>query len=383
MTRTEVPVAAPPRPTPLADFHRRNGARLTDFSGFELPLQFGEGILREHLHTRSQASLFDVSHLGQIAVTAVSATAAAAGLEALAPSNFIDLPPGRQRYALFTNPRGGIIDDVMVQRLDRGFVLMVNASRRSQMLDHLRGVLDADCEVRLLEDLALLSLQGPAAATVLQRLGAAIAGLYFLDVAEMDLLDIPCRIARCGYSGEDGFEIAVPAPQAEELARRLLESPEVRLAGLGARDTLRLEAGMCLYGQDIDEATTPVEAALEWAVGAVRRAGGARAGGFPGETVILEQLQRGAPRRRRGILPEGQAPVRAGTELQDRKGKEVGRITSGGFSPSLQRPVAMGYVDRTDPAADPALVARVRGRQLPVRQSPLPFLPHRYVLRPR
>ncbi len=361
--------------TPLYPLHRELGARMVPFAGYEMPVQYPAGILKEHTHTREAAGLFDVSHMGQVRLIG---EAAAAALESLVPVDILGLEPGQQRYALFTNDAGGILDDLMVTQAEEHLFLVVNAACKAQDIAHLRHHLADHCAVEVLEDQALLALQGPKAGEVMARLVPKAAELVFMTTARLEILGAPCFISRSGYTGEDGFEISVPAERAEELARALLSHPEVAPVGLGARDSLRLEAGLCLYGHDIDTTTTPVEGGLIWAISKVRRAGGERAGGFPGDRVILEQLRDGVARKRVGIRPQGKVPVREGAELQDTDGRPVGRVTSGGFGPTVGAPVAMGYVETAHAQAGAALNALVRGKLVPARVEKLPFVRQRY-----
>lgn len=359
--------------TPLFDLHRELGGRLVPFAGWEMPVQYPAGIIAEHQHCRTAAALFDVSHMGQVRV---SGPGAAVAFERLVPGNVTGLKTGQARYTVFTNEAGGILDDLIVSRVgeDELFVV-VNAGGREADLAIMRGGLDTGViEVEELADRALLALQGPAAATVLARLAPGSAALTFMTTAEMAVGGLPCRVSRLGYTGEDGFEISVAAADAMRLARLLLAEDEVRPAGLGARDSLRLEAGLCLYGHDIDATTTPAEAGLGWTVPKRRR----EAGGFPGAEVVARQLADGPPRKLVGVRPDGRAPARDGTEIQDVSGHAVGRVTSGGFGPTVGGPVAMGYVEtaRAAPGTEVALV--VRGRPLPARVAALPFVPHRY-----
>ena len=357
--------------TPLDAWHRARGARMVAFAGYAMPVQY-QGVLAEHLHCRAAAALFDVSHMGQATLT--GATAAAA-LERLVPGDLLGLKPGRQRYTLLTNEAGGIIDDLMVANLgEERLFLVVNASRRETDFPHIAANLPDGVRLHLHEDRALLALQGPAAAAVLARISPDAARLPFMGVAAVTLAGVPCLVARSGYTGEDGFEISLPGARAEALAQSLAAEPEVAPAGLGARDSLRLEAGLCLYGNDIDELTTPVEAGLAWAIGRRRR----EAWDFPGAAAIRDQIEHGAHRHRVGIRPDGRAPARAQTDIVAGDGTAAGTVTSGGFSPTLSAPVAMGYV-RKDLAADGTeLHLIVRGRPLPARVVPLPFVPHRY-----
>ena len=367
--------AADLKRTPLFALHEELGARLVPFTGYAMPVQYKTGILAEHAHTRQAAGLFDVSHMGQVRL---AGEAAAAALERLVPVDVLDLEAGKQRYALFTNEAGGILDDLMITNAGDHLFVVVNAARKDHDLDHMRRHLAGDCEVAHLEDRALLALQGPKAAAVMARLAPAAVELVFMTGRRMDVGGFECFVTRSGYTGEDGFEISAPADGGEALARRLLAEEEVAPIGLGARDSLRLEAGLCLYGHDIDETTTPVEGALRWALSKARRPEGARPGGYPGAEAIFAQLAGGPPRRRVGLRPEGRAPVREGTELVDEEGRSVGRVTSGGFGPTVGGPVAMGYVEVGLAGAGTRLQALVRGKAQPVEVSRLPFVEPRY-----
>jgi aminomethyltransferase len=367
--------AADLKKTPLSGLHEELGARLVPFSGYVMPVQYKAGILAEHNHTRAAAGLFDVSHMGQVRL---SGAGAAGALERLVPVDVLDLEAGKQRYALFTNEAGGILDDLMITNAGDHLFVVVNAARKDHDLGHMRRHLAGDCELAHLEDRALLALQGPKAAAVMARLAPATTEMVFMTGRAMEIEGADCFVTRSGYTGEDGFEISVPANRGEALARRLLAEEEVAPIGLGARDSLRLEAGLCLYGHDIDETTTPVEAALRWALSKARRPDGARPGGYPGAEVVLRQLAEGVPRRRVGLRPEGRAPVREGAELVDEAGRTVGRVTSGGFGPSVGGPVAMGYVETELAAAGTRLQAMVRGKAQPVEVSRLPFVEPRY-----
>jgi aminomethyltransferase len=365
------PTPTPLKATPLDAWHRAHGARMVEFAGYAMPVQY-QGVLAEHHHCRSQAALFDVSHMGQATLT--GATAAAA-LERLVPGDMLGLKPGRQRYTLLTNEAGGIIDDLMVANLGRErLFLVVNASRKDTDFTHIATDLPAGVQLHLHEDRALLALQGPAASTVIARLGQEAAAQPFMGIAEVPLAGIPCLVSRSGYTGEDGFEISVPAEHAAALADKLTAESEVAPAGLGARDSLRLEAGLCLYGNDIDELTTPVEADLNWVIGKRRRA----AWDFPGAAAIRDQFEHGAHRHRVGIRPDGRAPARALTDIVAGDGTAAGTITSGGFSPTLTAPIAMGYVRKDLSAEGTPVHLIVRGKPLPARVVPLPFVPHRY-----
>ncbi len=362
---------APLKTTPLNGLHRALGARMVPFAGYDMPVQYPAGILTEHRHTRAAASLFDVSHMGQIALRGEGAAAA---LERLVTGDIVNLKPGRMRYTLFTNDEGGILDDLMVTNTGERLVVVVNAACREQDLTHLQSNLADDCTVEPLFDRALLALQGPQAAEVLARLAPACNDLVFMSGAAMEVAGVPCFVTRSGYTGEDGFEISSPGGRAGDLARRLLAEPEVAPAGLGARDTLRLEAGLCLYGHDIDETTTPVEARLAWTIAKRRRAEGA----FPGADVIRRELAEGPARRRVGLRPEGRAPARESTEVRAFDDSAIGVVTSGGYGPSVGGPVAMGYVARAHAAVDTEVRLLVRDRPRPARVVALPFVPHRY-----
>ena len=363
--------APPPRRTPLYPLHQSLGARMVPFAGYEMPVQYPAGILAEHLHTRAQAGLFDVSHMGQLRL---AGSDPAAALEAFVPGDIRALGPMRMRYTLLLNHSGGILDDLMTTRLGDGLFVVVNAATKDADLAHLREHLDGGVTVEPLEDRALLALQGPAAGAVLSRLAAGVAAMPFMTAAELMLNERQCLVTRSGYTGEDGFEISLSAAHALGLAERLLAEPEVMPVGLGARDSLRLEAGLCLYGHDIDETTTPIEADLAWTIGRRRKA----EGGFAGNAIILRQLAEGASRKRVGIRPDGRAPAREATPIVDAAGDPIGRVTSGGFGPSVNGPVAMGYVGAAHAADGAALSLLVRGSPRPARVAPLPFVPHRY-----
>ncbi|MEJ2376522.1 MAG: glycine cleavage system aminomethyltransferase GcvT [Pseudolabrys sp.] len=368
--------------TPLQALHLRLGARMVPFAGYDMPVQYPTGIIKEHLHTRADAGLFDVSHMGQIALHPRSGRVEDAGraLETLVPGDMMGLAAGRQRYTLFTNAAGGILDDLMVSNRGDHLMLVVNAARKAADESHLRAHLSGACDIEPLSNRALIALQGPKAEAVLAAVAPEVRAMAFMDVRTLALSGADCFVSRSGYTGEDGFEISVPADAAEALCETLLRNPAVAPIGLGARDSLRLEAGLCLYGADLDETTTPVEAALAWSIPKVRRAGGERVGGFPGTDTILEQLANGAARRRVGLRPEGRAPVRHGAALfaGEADSEPAGIVTSGGFGPSLNAPVAMGYVARDAGTPDSRLFAEVRGKRLPVTVAKLPFVPHRY-----
>lgn len=359
---------------------------MTPFAGYTMPLQYEAGILGEHMATRRGAGLFDVSHMGQIRLRAKSGgrEASARALERLAPMDFLSLQPGRQRYGLFTGEDGGILDDFMVAAQRDHLVLVVNAARKEADLAHLEASLGDECEIQPLADRALIALQGPAAEAALAaacpNAADAVAEMRFMDVRELDLLGERCLVSRSGYTGEDGFEISVAVDQAPALAEALLADERVSPVGLGARDSLRLEAGLCLYGVDLDESVSPVEGALEWAMQKARRPGGERAGGYPGAQRIEKELAEGASRRRVGLLPEGRAPVRGDAPLfaAESAPEPVGRVSSGVFGPSLGAPCAMGYLPPELCAPGTRVFAEVRGKRLPVQTSSTPFVAVRY-----
>ena len=363
--------------TPLHALHLELGARMVPFAGYDMPVQYPLGVMKEHLHTREQAGLFDVSHMGQIRLTGANAAKA---LETLVPVDIIDLPVGMQRYAMFTNEQGGILDDLMVANLGNDeLFLVVNAACKDQDLAHLRQPIGDQGTIEpLFEERALLALQGPAAVKVLARLAPQVSKMTFMQFATLRLLGVDCYVSRSGYTGEDGFEISVPAANAESLARSLLAETEVQAIGLGARDSLRLEAGLCLYGHDMNADTTPIEASLLWAISKARRADGARAGGFPGADRIFTQQQAGVSRKRVGLLPQERTPVREGAEIVDEHGTVIGSVCSGGFGPTLGGPLAMGYLDSAFVTLDTEVSALVRGKKVPLRVSKMPFVPQRY-----
>jgi aminomethyltransferase len=365
------PAAAPLRRTPLYELHRARGAKMVPFAGYEMPVQYPTGIISEHLQTRAQAGLFDVSHMGQIRLRGA---AAASALEALVPGDLQALAPQRMRYTLLLNDKGGILDDLMVTRLEDGLMLVVNAACKESDLAYLQAHLDREIAVEPYFDRALLALQGPAAAAVLGRLVAGVARMPFLSAAELSIAGARCTVTRSGYTGEDGFEIALAAEHAVTVAEKLLAEPGVAPIGLGARDTLRLEAGLCLYGHDIDETTTPVEAGLAWTVGKRRRT----EGGFPGASIILRQLAEGPARKRVGIRPDGRAPAREGTIIVDPDNNAIGKVTSGGFGPSINAPIAMGYVDAPHGSEGTALAVVVRDVARLAHVTPLPFVRTHY-----
>jgi aminomethyltransferase len=357
------------RTTPLDELHRRLGARMVRFAGYAMPVQYPAGVMAEHLHCRAQAALFDVSHMGQISLTGPDVATA---LETLVPGDMLGIKPGRQRYTVFLDEAGGILDDLMVANHGDRLLLVVNASRKQADADHLASRIPTiSAETH---DRALLALQGPAAVAVMARLSPEAAALPFMGVATLQVAGAEVWISRSGYTGEDGFEISVPAADAIAFAERLLAEPEVAPAGLGARDSLRLEAGLCLYGNDIDELTTPVEAGLTWTIAKRRR----ESWDFPGAVPIRDQLTHGPTRLRVGIRPDGRAPARADTVIASLDGTAAGNVTSGGFGPTVGGPVAMGYVRRDLATIGQALDLLVRGKPLSAQVAALPFVPHRY-----
>ena len=363
--------AAPLLTTPLDSLHRELGGKMVPFAGYSMPVQYPAGILTEHLHTRREAGLFDVSHMGQVVIEGDNPAAA---LEALVPGDVQGLGIGKTRYSVFTGTNGGILDDLMISKLsDTKLFVVVNAACQHADFKHMQDWL-AGCTVTMLEDRALLALQGPRAAEAMAKLAPEAASQAFMTIRDYAVAGIPCLVTRSGYTGEDGYEISVPADRAEKLARALLAQEGVAPIGLGARDSLRLEAGLCLYGSDIDTTTTPVEGAIAWIIGKRRR----EQGGFPGAAIIQRQLAEGAPRLRVGIKPDGRAPARAHTQITDLDGNIIGEVTSGGFGPSADGPVAMGYVPAAFAAEGTPLKLVVRGKALDARVAKLPFVPHRY-----
>ncbi|MBU6260247.1 MAG: glycine cleavage system aminomethyltransferase GcvT [Burkholderiales bacterium] len=376
--------ASTPTPlhTPLHDFHLRLGARMVPFAGYAMPVQYPAGLIAEHRQCRESAALFDVSHMGQIRLVGADAALA---LETLVPVDVAGLAEGRQRYAFFTDAAGGILDDLMLVRPDAAaraefgdLFLIVNAGCKREDLAHLVTQIGHRCAVVEMPERALLALQGPRAGAVMRRLNPGAAALVFMSGGVFELAGARCFVTRSGYTGEDGFEISVPATQVVALAQALLDQPEVAPAGLGARDTLRLEAGLCLYGSDIDRTTSPVEAGLSWAIQKVRRPGGARAGGYPGAAVIESHLAGAAPSKRVGLVGLERVPVRPGAVIVDAQGRQLGHVTSGTLAPTVDRPIAMAYLPPDHAQPEHEVYAEVRGKRLPMRVTPLPFNPHRY-----
>ncbi len=362
--------------TALFDLHVELGAKMVPFAGYEMPVQYPLGVKKEHIHTRTQAGLFDVSHMGQVKLTGANAAAA---LETLVPVDIIDLPVGKQRYALFTNADGGIMDDLMVANYGDWIYVVVNAACKEQDIAHMRANLGEGVEIEVLEDRQLIAIQGPTAAAALARIQPEVASMVFMDSREMSIDGVDCIISRSGYTGEDGYEISIPTADTERLVRLFLDQPEIEAIGLGARDSLRLESGLCLYGHDLDNTTTPLEGSLIWAISACRRAGGERAGGFPGADKILDQISnKNWTRKRVGLLGEGRAPIREGAELFDAQDNKIGIVTSGTYGPTIEAPVAMGYVATAFSALGTQVYAEVRGKKLPMTVARMPFIEQRY-----
>ncbi|MDD9194226.1 glycine cleavage system aminomethyltransferase GcvT [Aliivibrio sp. S3MY1] len=362
--------------TALFDMHVAAGAKMVPFAGYEMPVQYPLGVKKEHLHTRDAAGLFDVSHMGQLRL---KGEGAAAALEALVPVDIMDLPSQKQRYAFFTNDVGGIMDDLMVANFGDHLFVVVNAACKEQDIAHLQANLPEGVELEVIEDRALLALQGPQAADVLSRLQPSVASMLFMDTAVIDINGIECYISRSGYTGEDGYEISVPNDKAAELADALTSFEEVEWIGLGARDSLRLECGLCLYGHDLDTTTTPVEASLLWGISKNRRADGERAGGFPGADIILQQIEtKDVSRKRVGLVGKSKAPVREGCKLFDAADNEIGIVTSGTAGPTAGKPVSMGYVRADLAVIGTEVFAEVRGKKLAMTVEKMPFVPQRY-----
>ncbi len=361
--------------TPLHDLHLELGAKMVPFAGYDMPVSYPAGILAEHRQCRESAALFDVSHMGQVRL---SGPDAAAALESLVPVDVVGLAPGRQRYGFFTNAAGGILDDLMITRRETDWLVVVNAGCKDADIRHLQTHIGHRCTVQPMPERALLALQGPKAAEAIGQLAPELRSLVFMTGAFCRIAGIECFATRSGYTGEDGYEISVPAEQAVALARALLALPEVKPAGLGARDTLRLEAGLCLYGHDIDDKTTPVEAGLTWAIQKVRRAGGERHGGYPGAAAIDKQLAAGAACKRVGLVGLERVPVREGAIVVDAQGHKLGHVTSGTLAPTVGKPIAMAYLAANHALPNHEVYAEVRGKRQPMRVSPMPFAPHRY-----
>ncbi|MDP1626747.1 MULTISPECIES: glycine cleavage system aminomethyltransferase GcvT [Alphaproteobacteria] len=362
--------------TPLHALHVELGAKMVPFAGYDMPVQYPDGVLSEHLHTRAAAGLFDVSHMGQAYLVGPDHASVCAAIEALVPGDILGLEPTAIRYTLLLNDKGGIRDDLMVTRTakDGTLFLVVNAACKDADFAHIAGHLPKGIELHRLEDRALIALQGPKAAAVFARFAPGAAAQDFMTGLEMTVAGIPCLVSRSGYTGEDGYEISVPEAEAVALTKKLLAEPEVKPIGLGARDSLRLEAGLCLYGHDIDETTTPVEGALTWTISKRRR----EEGNFPGAKIILDQIASGVTRKRVGLLPEGKAPAREGTEITDASGRKIGVVTSGGYGPSVGGPIAMGYVETAHAKAGTGVELMVRGKGRPAKVVAMPFVEKRF-----
>ncbi|RKZ48545.1 MAG: glycine cleavage system aminomethyltransferase GcvT [Gammaproteobacteria bacterium] len=360
--------------TPLYDLHCEQGARMVPFAGYEMPVSYPLGIKQEHLHCRTQAGLFDISHMGQIRLQGKQAVSV---LESLIPSKISDLQTGQQKYSVLSNDRGGILDDIMVTNMGDHLLLVVNAACKHEDVEYLQSMMrdmsNEDCQLEFLQDKALMALQGPAAASVLEEFSPETARLHFMQGGAFNIRDIPCVINRCGYTGEDGFEISIPVGRAEDLARLLLKNDKVRMIGLGARDTLRLEAGFCLYGHDIGPETSPVEAAIEWII-----ADKTNKSSCPGAEIIWQQLASGVTRRRVGLMMQGKVPLREGMDVLDDSGQLAGCITSGGFSPTLGKPIAMAYIKSEFANTGSQLQVNIRNKNYQVETVALPFVKHRY-----
>ncbi|MBZ0130514.1 MAG: glycine cleavage system aminomethyltransferase GcvT [Rhodobacteraceae bacterium] len=368
--------------TALHDSHIALGAKMVPFAGYEMPVQYPAGVLKEHLHCRAAAGLFDVGHMGQVIVRPRSGKLAdaALALETLVPVDLLGLGGNRQRYGFFTDDNGGILDDLMIANRGDHLFVVVNAACKDADLAHMQAHLGASCEVELIEGRALVALQGPMAETALARLVPGVAAMRFMDVATFGWQGNGLWVSRSGYTGEDGYEISLPDSAAAAFASALVDMDEVEPIGLGARDSLRLEAGLCLYGSDIDTSTSPIEAGLNWAIQKVRRTGGDRAGGFPGAERILRELAEGTARRRVGLRPEGRAPMRAHTLLfgEPDGGAPIGEVTSGGFGPNIEGPMSMAYVATAQAAIGTSIYAELRGKRLPVTVTAMPFIPANY-----
>ena len=362
--------------TALHQMHLDAGAKMVPFAGYDMPVNYPLGIKKEHLHTRNSAGLFDVSHMGQIRLSGKGVSEA---LESLVPVDIIDLPVMKLRYALFTSKEGGVLDDLMVTNLgNNSLFLVVNAACKEDDFEHLKNEIANDCHIEFLKDNALLALQGPKSIDVLERYASAVTDMTFMTAKHIEINGINCLVSRSGYTGEDGFEISLHAKDAEQLAQLLLSEDEVEWVGLGARDSLRLEAGLSLYGHELDTNYSPVESSLNWALSMVRRTGGKRQGGYLGDKVIMNHLDEGVVNKIVGIKPEGRMPVRESALIEDESGTEVGKVTSGGFGPSLEKPIAIArvrikYIDNKS-----KLFALVRGKKIPIEIVKLPFVKQNY-----
>ena len=363
--------------TPLYELHCELGAKLTEFAGYEMPVQYSLGILGEHQHTRTKAGLFDVSHMGQITLRGSSYQETALALEKAIPMDVLGLKVGRQRYGFLTTDGGGILDDLMFSNREDHIFVVLNAACKDSDIVHLRTLLEPEISIEVIENRALIALQGPASETVLSEFNSQISAMKFMDIETLSIAGAECWISRSGYTGEDGFEISIPSSAAEAITRSILSKQEVEFIGLGARDSLRLEAGLCLYGHDIDEETTPVEAALTWAIQKARRTNGERANGFLGDEIITQQLDMGTYRKRVGFLPQTRAPMREGVEIYETESSKEGsgKITSGGYGPTGGHPVAMGYINSEYVDSNDNLFGELRGKRVPVKIAKLPFVP--------
>jgi len=363
--------------TPFYDMHLKNGAKMVPFAGYDMPVQYPLGVMKEHQHTRTKAGLFDVSHMGQVILRGADYTSTARALERLIPMDVQGLAEGRQRYGFFTNDAGGILDDLMFANRGDHIFMVVNAACKTADVAHLRAHLEPEIHVKEITNRALLALQGPMAEAVLAEHYPPIVDMKFMDVDTIPIAGAECWVSRSGYTGEDGFEISIPHAAAETVAAALVDHADVEWIGLGARDSLRLEAGLCLYGHDIDTGTTPVEAGLTWAIQQSRRAGGSATGGFPGDSIILDQMSQGVSRKRVGLTPQTRAPMREGVVLyaSEDSSTQIGTVTSGGFGPTVEAPVAMGYVATEMAVTGTVLFGEVRGKRLPIAVSPLPHTP--------
>ncbi len=363
--------------TPLYELHCELGAKLTEFAGYEMPVQYSLGILGEHQHTRTKAGLFDVSHMGQIILRGSSYQETALAFERAIPMDVLGLKVGRQRYGFLTTDGGGILDDLMFSNREDHIFVVLNAACKDSDIVHLRTLLEPEISIEVIENRALIALQGPASETVLSEFNSQISAMKFMDIETLSIAGAECWISRSGYTGEDGFEISIPSSAAEAITRSILSKQEVEFIGLGARDSLRLEAGLCLYGHDIDEETTPVEASLTWAIQKARRTNGERANGFLGDDIITQQLDTGTYRKRVGFLPQTRAPMREGVEIYETESSKevIGKITSGGYGPTVGHPVAMGYINSEYVDINDNLFGELRGKRVPVKIAKLPFVP--------
>lgn len=368
-------ISEQPKSTQFHDYHIEAGGKMVPFAGYSMPINYADGIMQEHLHTRSAAGLFDVSHMGQFIITGHSA---AEQIERLMPLDLQNLGKDKMTYSTLTNDQGGILDDLIITRWDENtFFVVVNAACKHQDIQHFRDNLEG-VDVTELEGQGLLALQGPSAARILTELAPEVAALNFMQGCSATINNVECYVTRSGYTGEDGFEISINPKDCHKIADTLLVNKNVRWVGLGARDSLRLEAGLCLYGHDMDNTTSPVEASLLWSISKSRREGGQKQGGFLGSDTVLKHIKDGIEKKRVGFIVDGRAPVREGAEIIDETGTVIGIITSGGFSPSLQKPIAMGYIATKYSSTGTQVNAMVRGKSRPLVVSSMPFVPQRY-----